>query len=314
MSEPSESYLRVQYELRPSKQVERRMIIDGLRKLSLMGFEVEDYKYIGFGSIYFVDFILFHKFLSIDKMLSVEKSIHIKDRVHFNKAFDCIEIQMKPVNEVIPSLSADLKYILWLDYDENLSREMVEDIRMAATYLSVGSVLLITVDVEPPGGDKAGPKEWKEYFEEHAAKYLGLLEIEEFGKSNLPRINVEIITRVIKDGLTGRIVEFIPIFNFEYADGHRMITVGGIIGTSTEKRRISGSKLNQTVYYRRNLKKEEPYYIRVPRVTRKERLFLDSAMPCDDNWTPGTFEMSEKDVQAYREIYRFFPAYAELLL
>lgn len=314
MIEPTESYLRVQYELRPSKQVERRMIIDGLKKLSPMGFEVEDYKYIGFGSIYFVDFILFHKFLSIDKMLSVEKSIHIKDRVHFNKAFDCIEIEMKPVNEVIPSLSADLKYILWLDYDENLSREIVEDIRMAATYLSVGSVLLITVDVEPPDREKAGPKEWKEYFEEHAGKYLGLLEIEQFGKSNLPRINVEIISRVIKDGLAGRSVEFFPIFNFEYADGHRMSTVGGIIGTTTERRRIFGSKLNQTVYYRNNLIKEEPYYIRVPRVTRKERLFLDSAMPCDDKWKPDTFEMSEKDIQAYREIYRFFPAYAELLL
>ena len=56
MIEPSESYLRVQYELRPAKQVERRMIIDALRKLAMAGFEIEDYNYVGFGSIYFVDF------------------------------------------------------------------------------------------------------------------------------------------------------------------------------------------------------------------------------------------------------------------
>ena len=54
--------------------------------------------------------------------------------------------------------------------------------------------------------------------------------------------------------------------------------------------------------------------IRVPKLTRKERLYLDGAMPCADGWLPEEFELSQEDVAAYREIYRFCPAYAELLL
>jgi hypothetical protein len=281
---PSESYLKVQYELRPAKQVERRMIIDALKKLSMVGFEIEDYIYVGFGSIYFVDFILFHKFLGIDHMLSVEYSTDIEKRVHFNKPFDFIRIEMKPVGEVIPTLSRDLKYFLWLDYDIMIDSDLLEDVRMAAAYLPPGSILLITVDVEPPFEGET-PTDWKDYFEEHARDYIGLSELQDFTKSNLPRTNAQILDRAIKDGLQGRDVELLKLFNFNYADGHEMITIGGVIGSKTERRKIDGSKLNEAFYVRRDFKRNA-YYIRVPKVTRKERLYLDSAMPCQDGWEP----------------------------
>lgn len=309
---PSESYLKVQYELRPAKQVERRMIIDALKKLAMVGFEIEDYIYVGFGSIYFVDFILFHKFLGIDHMLSVEYSTDIEKRVHFNKPFDFIRIEMKPVGEVIPTLSRDLKYFLWLDYDIMIDSDLLEDVRMAAAYLPPGSILLITVDVEPPFEGET-PTDWKDYFEEHARDYIGLSGLQDFTKSNLPRTNAQILDRAIKDGLTGRDVELLKLFNFNYADGHEMITIGGVIGSKTERRKIDGSKLNEAFYVRRDFKRNA-YYIRVPKVTRKERLYLDSAMPCQDGWEPEDFEFPKEDVRVYSEIYRFFPAYAELLL
>jgi hypothetical protein len=37
-------------------------------------------------------------------------------------------------------------------------------------------------------------------------------------------------------------------------------------------------------------------------------------MPCDDDWLPNHFEADAEDVMAYRELYRFLPSYAELLL
>lgn len=313
MRKSNESGPKPQYELRPAKQVERRMIIDALRKLSLVGFEIEDYEYVGFGSFYFVDFILFHKFLGIEKMLSVEYLPSIENRVKFNKPYDFIDIEMKPISEVIPTFSADIKYLLWLDYDRILDRELLEDVKLATTYLSTSSILLITVDVEPPGEESDGPHEWMRYFEEQAGEYLDLARVEDFAESKLPRINVQILDRAIKDGLAGRPVKFIPLFNFIYADRHQMITIGGLVGSDVERRKIEGSKLPGTSYIRRNLDKDA-YHIRVPRVTRKERPYLDSSMPCRDGWNPGVFEFSDEDVCAYREIYRLFPAYAELLL
>jgi len=68
LSETSSSY-RVQYDLRPAKQVERRMIIDALQRLSTAGFPITDYQYTGFGAIYFVDFIVDPDFDSSKKVL-----------------------------------------------------------------------------------------------------------------------------------------------------------------------------------------------------------------------------------------------------
>jgi hypothetical protein len=53
MSTPTASYLKVHYELRPAKQVERRMLIDAFQQLAQAGFQIRDYQYTGMGSIYF---------------------------------------------------------------------------------------------------------------------------------------------------------------------------------------------------------------------------------------------------------------------
>lgn len=315
MIKPTESYERVQYELRPAKQVERRMLIDALQILSHAGFPISDYKYTGMGSIYFVDFILFHKLLGMQDMQSVEFS-NIKKRVNFNKPFDCIDIKVpKPIGDVIPTLSMDSKHFLWLDYDNILSRSVLDDIYLAASHLSVGSILLVTVDVEPPGEDSDGPSDWRNYFIAEAGRYIGsTLKVRDFAASQLPKINIQIIDRVIKSGLAGRAgVEFFPLFNFLYADGNQMLTIGGMIISATERRQIRASKFDDTKYIRFDFE-QEPYKIRVPRLTRKERLYLDSAMPCDPKWKPKDFELKKEDLSDYREIYRFFPAYAELLL
>ena len=87
MSTPTQSYLKVPYDLRPAKQVERRMLIDAFHRLTSAGFPIADYQYTGMGSIYFVDFILFHKLLGMDKLLSVEFDKDIEKRVKFNAPF-----------------------------------------------------------------------------------------------------------------------------------------------------------------------------------------------------------------------------------
>ena len=310
----AESYLKVQYDLRPAKQVERRMLVDALHMLAMAGFPVRDYQYTGFGSIYFVDFVLFHKLLGIRRMVSVEHSTKVKKRVDFNKPYAFVDVVMGSAADVIPRLSADVKHLLWLDYDSVLSAGQISDVRLAGTYLSPGSLLLVTVDVEPPGSADDGPKQWKEHFHNEAGELaLSFDRLSDFAESNLININVRVLARAIEAGLSGRDVSFFPLFNFLYADGHRMLTIGGMIVTDAELRRIKGSQLMDTHFIRRDLRKA-PYSIRIPRVTRKERLYLDSMMPCAEGWKPEPFEMLAKDVAAYREIYPFFPAYAELLL
>jgi hypothetical protein len=314
MRAPKESYLKVFYDLRPAKQVERKMIVDTFLKLSQGGFKISDYQYTGFGSLYFVDFILLHKILGVSKLLNVEYSPKIKRRVAFNSPFALIRHEFKPISDVIPTLSRDLKHILWLDYDDIISRSVIEDVSAASAQLSRGSILLVTVDAEPPSGPE-GPDEWRAFFEEEVGLYLDAgLELKDYSRSNLPRINASAILNTIKGGLVGRPdIEFSSLFNFVYQDGHKMLTIGGVLGGTSETRDLKACDFDGLSFIRKSLE-EEPYNIRVPRLTRKERLYLDSFMPCTDKWKPRDFEMSPEDVAAYREIYRFYPSFAELLL
>jgi Putative O-methyltransferase len=318
MSAVTQSYLKVHYELRPAKQVERRMIVDGIQRLGLAGFNIDAYEYIGMGSIYFVDFILFHKWLGIATMISAEHDLTIPKRVDFNKPFGHVRIALQPVGELLASLSPEAKSIVWLDYDDTTRASHLIDLIRAGTYLSPGSILLVTVDVDPPadpdGNKTDDPKVWREYFEQEAGAYLGQsIRISDFAESRLRDLNARILLRAIKRGLNGRPFHFLPLFYFSYADGHEMITLGGMIGSRRERRRITRSSLAKTAYARTHLP-AEPFRITVPKVTRKERLHLDSAMPCGENWRPEEFEIDPDAVRAYREVYRFLPAYAELLL
>ena len=92
-----------------------------------------------------------------------------------------------------------------------------------------------------------------------------------------------------------------------------MLTVGGMICDNAQAQNISGSGLGALRYIRLSFE-QEPFEIRVPKITRKERLYLDAHMPCTDDWNPKRFKMPREDVLAFRSIYRFFPPYAELAL
>ena len=316
MSALSESYAKVQYDLRPAKQVERRMIIDSLQLLAMAGFPIRDYQYTGMGSIYFVDFVLFHKFLGMERMLSVEASEAIQKRVGFNRPYGTIDIAMGPISNFIPGLYQDRKHILWLDYDNVVCAEYLRDVVQASARVSPGSVLLVTIDVEPPGPSDGGPEQWCRHFKREASDYLiqPIDPKKNFARSRLPRLNVDLIRKAILRGLIGRRdIEFFPMFNFLYADGHKMITIGGMFVTRSEKSLIRASRIEEASYFRGDLN-TTPYEIKVPRLTRKERLHLDTSMPCSTSWRPKDFELSEKDLLSYKEVYKFLPAYAELLL
>ena len=67
----SNSGKRIDYSLRLQKNIERKIFGDIVRSLSYFG-PVDDYRYIGFGSYYYQDFMMFHKDFNIHKGVSIE--------------------------------------------------------------------------------------------------------------------------------------------------------------------------------------------------------------------------------------------------
>lgn len=308
------SSFKVDYDLRPAKQIERRMILDAFQILTVQGFPLRDYQYIGFGSIYFVDFILFHKLLGINNLLSIEGDKSITKRVKFNKPFDLIKIRMDYSGDVISSIDRDQRIILWLDYDYRLCKNIVEDITLATNNLSSGSVIMITVDIRPPEeGDN--PSEWESYYENQVGYFTDYdWTTENYTQSNLPKTNSKILYNAIIAGIIGRpSINYFPLFNFLYSDSCPMVTVGGIIGNDSDKRQIDSCNFKIVSFLRRNIC-EEPFHIKVPKITKKERLYLDHKMPLKKGWKPKEFEMKEEDLLDYNLIYRYYPSFAELLI
>jgi hypothetical protein len=297
------------------------MIIDAFQLLTESGFIIRKYKYVGMGSIHFIDFSMFHKYFGISDMLSVEASEDIDNRIIFNTPYKNV-VQTKTgefIGDAIADLDSERSHFLWLDYDDVICDFMIRDLIYAITTLRSSSILLFTVDTEPPkrnaGTDSYETRQQtQEYYYSVASKYLASdMQTDDFSYDNLHHINIRVIANAIQSSMNSTDRKFHPIFNFIYKDGHRMLTIGGMVVDSTDEEKLKNSPVFDANYARKSFD-DQPFYINVPKLTRREQILLDSFMPCEDGWKPDEFEISIDDVKAYKDIYRFFPSYAELFI
>lgn len=308
------SYNKVAYDVRPGKQIERRMLLDAFQLLAVDGFPMRSYQYTGMGSVFFYDYVLFHKLLGINDMVSAEMDKSIERRVRFNVPFSGVQVRMTPIGEEIPRLSKDKRHILWLDYDDYLRNYHLADVVEAASHLSRDSILLVTIDAEPVGGGDSKANETLEHFQAEADAYLPAKpRPRDFTRAALPSTIAQIISRAISRGLAARDVTFVPLFNFVYADGHQMVTVGGMFVAHSDVQKLTSGSISQANYIRMDLA-VPPLSISIPNLTRRERQLLDSNMPLRSGWECEQFEISEASLEAYSKIYRYLPAYGELLV
>ena len=310
----AESYLSVAYDLRPSKQVERRIMLDFFQRLSGSGVPCYQFRYTGMGSIHFIDHILFHKFLGLTKLVSVERDGSIRKRVHFNQPFNVVEIEIMEIGDYIPSLSKNEKHIVWLDYDYRLSEEMIEDVKSCSYFLSSGSFVLVTVDVEP-SKKSGGPLDNYKYYKDTAKNLWDpAWEADDFDRSKLPLRVLSILGKAFQEGVSGRVgMGALPCFSFVYADGHHMATLGIQLGADDEREQLAKIKQQGATYLVLN-NEEPPFCIDVPVLTRRERLYLESKMPSEDYRRASHTGISKDQFNKFSKVYRFLPSYAELLL
>lgn len=324
MPAPDSSSRKVPYDLRPRKQVERRMMVHVFQLLAEAGFPISTYRYAGFGAFFFMDFILFRRLLGITDMISVEHDIGHKNRVLFNRPFKDIDIKFQSSSDYIDGMSRDKPHILWLDYDGPIDRDHLTDLETASSILSAGSLLIATFDVDYDKADDINIKEskpneraraWSSRFQEECGDFFDpTWNLGSFNASAIAKRTIEVVETAFLSGLNMRDgITLEPLFSFLYADGHQMLTIGGVICSKNEKRKLRQIEWEELPFVRRKLSLE-PFIIDVPVLTRKERLHIDSHMPSEATWVPTEFEIEPKAIQAYREVYRYCPLYAELLL
>jgi hypothetical protein len=335
------NHAAVNYRLRPAKGAERKMLCEVMSRLSVFG-RLEDYTYIGFGSIYFTDYLLFHRLLGMREMHSIEYEVEpdpdefTQNRYEFNRPYCCIKIHFGTATQHLPKMPwRQRKAVVWLDYVKGLKNDYVHDLRVATQRAQAGSMILITVNVEPeniPGGTP-------EQVEKHRYKALqGRLNGKYIpagteGKALTTRDLVELYHGV----MSGTIHEVInarnglakpdnklsahQVVNIQYSDGPAMLTIGWVLVSKADETVFDRAGFREISFYKSGI---EPFIISIPNLTIKEIGWLDSVIHQveideDDNVSYGPVVgkapvLDADDVRMYQKIYRYFPTFAEAIL
>lgn len=312
----SSQYETPNYPLRPAKRVQRKMLCEAFARLGQFA-PLNRYRYVGFGAAYFTDFILLHKVLGVHDMVSIEREAEGRGRFLFNRPYRCVEIEFGKSTAVLPRLCWQKRSIVWLDYNDRLDDDILEDVTHVFGRIHDGSVVAITVNAHPlpwrPGG-----KERLEDLRNRVGKHrvpgrVKQSDLREWGTASVSRAIIdEEIKRAIADrnGLrpAGSRFMYKQLFNFRYADGERMLTVGGIVYREDQSRALASCGFEDLSFVRTD---EQPFEIYVPNLTYLERRALDSGLPRDGaeqmplDWIP------EREREAYARCYRYYPTFAE---
>jgi hypothetical protein len=321
MAQPTDSFKAFNYALRPSKQVERKVIVEVLLGLAKAGYHVPDYSYVGFGSVYYVDFVMFHKYLFIDKMICVEWG-EIERRMRFNKPYRFIKLKLMPLSNYIPSISSKAKLLVWLDYDRPLDAEMLRDIDGMCARLSQTSIFMITLDARPRlpedlfDVDQVDAQKRENLirgtYQDWFRVYLGHdVEADSGARAHVAPMFYEVVLERLRQTLSPRNLKFIQFFHFFYRDGAPMLTIGGMIGTEADQESLQQKKVLTHEFVRR---KHEHLAISVPPLTLREKQWLDSRLYGSIGKTKLAFELDDEMLKNYCEFYKQYPTYLEALL
>lgn len=308
----------INYSLRPNKNVERKLILE-LFSLTNDEFPTKTYRYVGLGSMWFVDFILFHKKAGISDMYSLEKKQGRRKRVKFNNPYKCIKLKMGMSTDVLPKMNYDRPWILWLDYDGALREDVFTDVQIFCERAKSASFLILTCNSDFHQLQKYRDEERDEFMPYHevyrniATKFSPIDVAERLSPTSFEDIIVESLSSCVNSTLGSTRPEFgfRRIFYYRYADNADMTTVGFFIGNDEDLDKLDGLKLHEQGAHFDGTK---AFDIELPNLTYREKIELDRMLPEDDvpdvNSLP--FELHETEIESYWKFYKYYPVFGEM--
>jgi len=321
------SFESVNYMFRPKKQIERKIIIEILQNLS-PEIKLNDYIYIGLGSIYYYDFILIHKFLNLKKMISIDDKSTVR-RFIFNRPYDYIKFINKKSTEFLQAFNWKASVILWLDYDSKFDVIVLDDLSLISQNCSSGDVVIITLEARIH--TKEDWPEFKRKFGTYVSPKYNKQKY--FTPKNFPILIQNVVINYLNADLEYRDINFHKIFSFKYKDTAQMYTLGGVFG----KENIFKCKKWKNGFVEFG---EKIIDIDVPNLTYREKFYIDSHIKklkqeieeIEKNTRQYSdyrkreqvmtkklnkctkFEISYNDIKKYISYYRYYPQYYEGLI
>ena len=308
---------KVNFSVRQNKAIERAIVFDGIRDIS-RAVKLSDQVYVGFGSVWFVDFEAAHAQLGVQTLFSIEKDPVVYARAEFNKPYRCIQVLHGYSREVIGELLdqdelASRPWIVWLDYDQELDEDCRDEIADMVRLLPRNSFILATVSAQPAA--------YGSPTEERLGRLKSL-----FGRGfdeERPRADVKTPNRFmttlastmedhLKSVASRSGVSYLPAFYLPYQDGTPMVTVGGFL-PDRETEEVASHILGTNEWQGRV---KSP--IATPPLTPREVISLRAQLPRrgtqltrDDVQGLG-FDLQQEHLDSFVRHYLRYPSYAQL--
>lgn len=312
------SFDAVNYAIRPNKAIERKIVFAGLSQLTRI-LDWSTYRYVGLGSVWFVDFLIAHKSLSIQSMVSIEADLTGYERALFNCPFSCIDVIRGDTSLIIPTLDLGSRpSIVWFDYDTSIDGPVLPDISMLMSQCAPNSVLIVTINAKKNALPKNDPNGVLLNEETSLRRIAGdlvptPLPSRRLQQKHYPGLLREIVSNQFRNcaANSARSEIFVELFDLEYADGTPMITVGGILAAPETAERV------RTLVSSPAWQGFVSAAIKVPPLTLKEKLTLDQMMPCSAPPIRAELEavglwLTPEQIAAYHQHYKHYPIFGEL--
>ena len=311
------SFNTVNYSLRPSKGIQRQLVFEGVRLLQ-PHLDLERLLYVGFGSVWFTDFVMAHKLLGVRDMVSIEGNEIGYRRALFNAPFATVTVKHGLSGAVLPEMFVDhalrhRPWLIWLDYDFDLNEAVRDDLRSVIENAPANSILLCTVN----GLDrKYGQAQDRA---DRLREILGDVVPDDLEKDackgdrmqeTLASLTLDYMTSAAAD--MARPGGFVPSFRIIYQDGAPMVTIGGILPAKGAAR-ITADMVSLQQW---PCRPEAP--IKAPHLTMREAAVLQSQLPRDERLTRPMvqalgFDLEAHELEAFETYYRHYPAFAQIV-
>lgn len=315
------SYNKFNYTYRPAKSIERKLFIELLKEL----YGVTDSRnctYIGFGSIFFVDFKMIHKELGIKSMINIEANEDDKRRFEFNRPFSCIKFLWGKSTEKLLEIDWKGKKIIWMDYDETLQSYMFEDINTIFSNLVPNSFYFFTCNCS---------------FPKYRNKDTGIYNLDAFSNDFDGYVPYDLTQEMLMsnqspDLLRGMILShihhvlemrnailedpekliFSQMLYLTYKDGAPMFSFGGMLVKKKDLISLRNTKIFSLPYVKSKTIRLD---IQSPILTNSEIDLINSHLPKSKKVFLKLKKIGfipEDDREKYHTVYRYYPSYVEI--
>jgi hypothetical protein len=321
MSERASTAWFIDYDIRPSKQIERKVLFETVRAGELAGIDVSALPYVGLGGVRYTDFLAARRILGTRDFISLERDKKLAPRCQYNRPFESVTVFNVKAEEFLQSGGLSVPAVVWLDFEYPVNRNCRADIFSLVAKCKPGSFIFLTALAEINRQvAETDDRKKKEFYVRQLGSFAQSFEAEEFSNRVFPGVAVRMMQAFFIHGFKGRTEEgvYIPYFNMIYKDSVWMATAGGYFGSSDTALNLLAA-LEQKFDFIKPSGADSHFEVPQFNITEAERrLFDQAALPDSAKPIAGKqlarLGFSEEQVSQYRVVMRHVPRYFEALL